>query len=64
MVDVSTFWENTKRIARLAKRPTRSEIWLQLRISLLGLFVIGFVGFIIKMIFLMVTSMDTFGPVT
>jgi protein translocase SEC61 complex gamma subunit len=56
MVDVSTFWENTKRIVRLAKRPTRSEIWLQLRISLLGLFAIGFVGFVIKMILLVVTA--------
>jgi protein translocase SEC61 complex gamma subunit len=64
MPDVSTFWENTKRIARLAKRPTRSEIWLQLRISLLGLFVIGFVGYIIKMLFLMVTSLPTFAPTT
>ncbi len=62
MVDASTFWENTKRIARLAKRPTRTEIWLQLRISLLGLFAIGFVGYIIKMVFLMVTSMPAFGP--
>jgi protein translocase SEC61 complex gamma subunit len=64
LVDVSTFWENTKRIVRLARRPSRSEIWLQLRISLLGLFAIGFVGYIIKMIFLMVTAMEGFGPVS
>lgn len=56
MVDASTFWENTKRIVRLAKRPTRSEIWLQLRISLLGFFAVGFVGFVIKMILLVVTA--------
>ncbi|MFX1473999.1 MAG: protein translocase SEC61 complex subunit gamma [Promethearchaeota archaeon] len=64
MPDVSTFWENTKRIVRLAKRPTRSEIWLQLRISLLGLFAVGFVGYVIKMLFLMVTGLEAFGPTT
>lgn len=56
MPDVSTFWENTKRIVKLAKKPTRSEMWMQLKISILGLFVIGAVGFIIRLIFLVITS--------
>ncbi|MFX1562276.1 MAG: protein translocase SEC61 complex subunit gamma [Promethearchaeota archaeon] len=56
MPDVATFWENTKRIVKLAKKPTRSEMWMQLKISLLGLFVIGLVGFIIRLIFSVVTS--------
>jgi protein translocase SEC61 complex gamma subunit len=56
MPDVSTFWENTKRIVKLAQKPTRSEMWMQLKISLLGLFVVGTVGFIIRLIFSVVTS--------
>jgi protein translocase SEC61 complex gamma subunit len=50
------FWENTKRITKLAKRPDRSEIWLQFKISMLGLFAIGAVGFMIRLIMIVVSS--------
>ncbi|MFW9832235.1 MAG: protein translocase SEC61 complex subunit gamma [Candidatus Thorarchaeota archaeon] len=53
---ISSFWENTKRIARLAQRPTRQEIWLQFKISMLGLFAVGAVGFIIRLIMVVVTN--------
>jgi len=56
MPDVSTFWENTKRIMKLAQKPTRSEMWMQIKISFLGLVVIGIVGFIIRLIFSVITS--------
>ena len=47
---VASFWENTKRIFKLAKQPTRQEIWLQFKISMLGLFVVGAVGFFIRLL--------------
>ncbi len=56
MVDVATFWENTKRIVKLAKRPTRKEIWMQLKISFLGLIVVGLVAFFIRYIMFIVTG--------
>jgi protein translocase SEC61 complex gamma subunit len=56
MVDVATFWENTKRIVKLAKRPTRKEVWMQLKISFLGLIVVGLVAFFIRYIMFIVTG--------
>jgi protein translocase SEC61 complex gamma subunit len=52
------FWENTKRIAKLSNRPSRKEIWLQFKISMLGLFAVGAVGFIIKLIFSFITRIQ------
>jgi preprotein translocase subunit Sss1 len=48
---VSEFWNNTKRIVQLSQRPSRQEIWMQFKLSMLGLFVIGAVGYFIRMIF-------------
>lgn len=49
--NVGIFWENTKRIIRLSRKPTRKEIWMQFKISMLALFAVGVVGFIIKLVF-------------
>ncbi|MDO8124657.1 MAG: protein translocase SEC61 complex subunit gamma [Candidatus Hermodarchaeota archaeon] len=54
---VSEFWENTKRIVKLAQQPTRQEIWMQLKITLLGLFVVGGTGFIITLIMSVITGL-------
>jgi protein translocase SEC61 complex gamma subunit len=56
--NVGMFWENTKRIAKLSNRPSRKEIWLQFKISMLGLFAVGAVGFIIKLIFSFITRIQ------
>lgn len=60
---LSEFWENTKRIVKLAQQPTRQEIWMQIKISLLGLFVVGGVGFIITLIMSVITGLFP-GPAT
>jgi len=36
------------RLLKLAKKPDRSELWLSVKICLLGIAVVGAVGFIIK----------------
>jgi protein translocase SEC61 complex gamma subunit len=51
---VSEFWNNTKRIVQLSQRPTREEIWMQFKISMLGLFVVGAVGYFIRLIFVVI----------
>lgn len=51
MSNVGIFWENTKRIIKLSKKPTRKEIWMQFKISMLALFAVGIVGFIVKLVF-------------
>ncbi|MFX1565771.1 MAG: protein translocase SEC61 complex subunit gamma [Promethearchaeota archaeon] len=53
---VSEFWENTKRIVQLSQRPTRQEMWMQFKLSMLGLFVVGVVGFFIRLIMIVVTN--------
>jgi len=35
---------------RLSKKPGRSELWLSIKICLFGVLLIGFIGFIIRMI--------------
>jgi protein translocase SEC61 complex gamma subunit len=59
---VASFWENTKRIFQLAKQPTRQEIWLQFKISMLGLFVVGGVGFFIRLLMTVITAQPVFNP--
>ncbi|MFX1299463.1 MAG: protein translocase SEC61 complex subunit gamma [Promethearchaeota archaeon] len=54
---LSEFWENTKRIVKLAQQPTRQEIWMQLKITLLGLFVVGGAGFVITLIMSLITGL-------
>lgn len=53
---VAQFWENTKRIVQLSQRPSRKEIWMQFKLSMLGLFVVGAVGYIIRLIMTVVTT--------
>lgn len=57
---VGIFWENTKRIVKLSNRPGRQEVWMQFKISMLALFAVGLVGFIIKLIFSFVTKIVLF----
>jgi protein translocase SEC61 complex gamma subunit len=58
---VSEFWENTKRIIKLAQQPSRQEIWMQLKITLLGLFVVGGAGFVITLVMSLITALPQFG---
>lgn len=58
--NVGIFWENTKRIIKLSKKPTRKEIWMQFKISMLGLFAVGTVGFIIKLLFSFIVRVKFF----
>lgn len=44
------FIENCKRILRIATKPTRSDFWLSVKISILGMSVLGAIGFVIRLI--------------
>ncbi|MHA1784268.1 MAG: protein translocase SEC61 complex subunit gamma [Candidatus Helarchaeota archaeon] len=52
---VNTFIDNSKRVYRLAKRPTFKEARLILRVSGLGVVILGFVGYVIKLLFLILS---------
>lgn len=45
-----TFWANSKRVMKMARKPTLKEMRLILRITGLGVVVIGAVGFVVKLI--------------
>ncbi|MFX1464859.1 MAG: SecE/sec61-gamma family protein translocase subunit [Promethearchaeota archaeon] len=56
MIDFKKVRSDFMRMARLAKKPSRKEVWLSLRISLLGMVAIGLIAFIIKLIFTLVVG--------
>lgn len=45
---VRSFFSSAAKMLKLAKKPGRDELWLSIRICLLGTVLIGVVGFIIK----------------
>ncbi len=44
--------DSWRRILRLARKPTSDEYWTSLKISLLGLTLVGAISFIIRFIFI------------
>jgi len=47
---VRSFLSQCARTLRLAVKPGRTELWLSIKISLLGIGAIGLVGFVIKLL--------------
>jgi len=45
-----SFFKSCARMLRLSKKPGRSELWLSIKICLFGVLLIGFIGFVIRMI--------------
>ncbi len=48
---ISNFFESARRVLHVASKPTRAELYLVVRISLLGIAIMGVVGFIVKVLF-------------
>ncbi len=47
---IRSFLSQCARTLKLAVKPGRSELWLSIKISLLGIGAIGLIGFIIKLL--------------
>jgi len=47
---VRSFLSQCARTLKLAVKPGRTELWLSIKISLLGIGAIGLIGFIIKIL--------------
>jgi len=45
-----SFFTSASRLLKLATKPGRTELWLSIKICLLGTIAIGGIGFIIKLI--------------
>ena len=57
-----SFFQSASRLLKLATKPGRSELWLSIKICLLGILAIGVIGFIIKLISFALTGSG--GPPT
>lgn len=42
-----SFIKSSLRLLRLARKPSRDEIWLSMRICFLGILIVGTIGFIV-----------------
>jgi preprotein translocase subunit Sss1 len=51
---IRSWLSQAARMLKLAAKPGRTELWLSIRISLLGIGVIGLIGFVIKFLSLAV----------
>lgn len=47
---LKSFLKSSARMIKLIGKPSRKELWASIRISLIGLGVIGVLGFIIKVL--------------
>jgi protein translocase SEC61 complex gamma subunit len=50
MVSLRSFLSQAARTLKLAVKPGTSEVWLSIRICLLGIGAIGLIGFVIKLV--------------
>ncbi|MFW9922274.1 MAG: protein translocase SEC61 complex subunit gamma [Candidatus Thorarchaeota archaeon] len=50
-MNIPEFFTRSKRLLTHSKRPDRKEIWLTVRITAIGIILIGLVGYIIHILF-------------
>ncbi len=51
VMSFSEFIESTRRVLTVAKKPNWDEYKLMLKITLLGIAIIGLLGFLVKLVF-------------
>jgi len=52
---INTFLSNSKKVFKLAKKPSFKEARMILRVSGIGVVILGFVGYVIKLLFLLLS---------
>jgi protein translocase SEC61 complex gamma subunit len=50
-MNIGEFFTRSRRLLIHSKRPDRKEIWLTVRITALGILVVGLVGYVIHILF-------------
>ncbi|MHA2424066.1 MAG: protein translocase SEC61 complex subunit gamma [Candidatus Thorarchaeota archaeon] len=50
------FIRESRRILKLATKPARGELWMSTKVSLLAMFVVGMLSFIIQILMTIITS--------
>jgi protein translocase SEC61 complex gamma subunit len=54
---IKSWLQQAGRTLKLAVKPDREELWLSIKISLLGIGAVGLIGFVIKIISYAITQM-------
>ncbi|WP_455277688.1 protein translocase SEC61 complex subunit gamma [[Eubacterium] cellulosolvens] len=45
------FIQSSRRVFQVASKPSRDEIWMLIRVTFLGVGIVGAIGFMIKILF-------------
>jgi protein translocase SEC61 complex gamma subunit len=50
-LNLSEFLESSRRLLQATTKPSREELWTLFKISMLGLIVLGTIGFMVRVVF-------------
>jgi len=53
---IGGFIKESRRILKLATKPARGELWMSAKVSVLAMFAVGMLSFIIQIIMTIITS--------
>ena len=53
---LGNFIKESRRILKLATKPARKEMWMSIKVSLLGMFLVGMLSFIIQVLMTLITA--------
>jgi len=57
-MNIGEFFTRSKRLLIHSKRPDRKEIWLTVRITAIGILLVGLVGYIIHILFTVIGNLS------
>ncbi len=58
---VKKFLQSTKRIIKVATKPSRKDYWLVTKICLIGMVILGAISYVIQLLFSLLAGMLGFG---
>ena len=53
---IGNFIKESRRILKLATKPARKELWTSAKVSILAMFVVGMLSFVIQMMMTLITA--------
>jgi len=56
-VPIKSVLSSCKRLIRLIGRPSRDEVWVYIKVGLMGIGIIGIIGFVVKFVSTMLQAM-------
>lgn len=48
---IMNFFASVRRLIQIASKPSRTELWMLVRVTLLGIAIVGGIGFVVKVLF-------------